>query len=300
VAFDRGRETSSLVVACVSPADLRPDVHPLTGRVRVDPRRAGLSPADAAALEHALRAGEQWGARVVAVAAGAAGIDPALREALAAGAEAVRLPWDEEPLGRDATGREVAGDPQQLAAALAGVISRLGRPRLVVCGDRSARHGVGVVPALLAHHLGAAQALGLVSLSIEGDAVLGERRLDGGWRERVRLHAPAVCSVEAAGVRLRRGSLAMAREAARAPISVAPVAAGAPTAVRYCAPRPYRPRTRVVAAPAGATQDRLLALTGALAVHEPPRMVGPVDAAVAAGEVLDFLARHGYREPADR
>jgi electron transfer flavoprotein beta subunit len=291
--------TSSAVVACLSPADLRPDVDPLTGQVRVDPRRAELSAQDAAALEHALRAGDHWGAPVVAVAAGPATIEPVLREASATGAAVLRLAWDEGATSRDQTGADLAGDPQRLAAALALVITRSGPPRLVVCGDRSARHGVGAVPALLAYHLGAAQALGLVSFSVDGDSVVGERRLDGGWRERVRVRGPAVCSVEAAGVRLRRASLAASREAARAPVPVVrvPIAAvetGDRTEVRYGPSRSYRPRTRVVAAPSGSTEDRLRALTGALAGHEPPRIVGPAAAAAAADELLDFLTRHGY------
>jgi electron transfer flavoprotein beta subunit len=50
----------------------------------------------------------------------------------------------------------------------------------------------------------------------------------------------------------------------------------------------------VVAAPAGGTHERLLALTGALAAPDPPRVVGPVDAAIAADELLEYLRRHGY------
>jgi electron transfer flavoprotein beta subunit len=41
---------------------------------------------------------------------------------------------------------------------------------------------------------------------------------------------------------------------------------------------------------------RLLALTGALVAHEPPIVVGPVDAGEAADELLGFLVRHGYLE----
>ena len=49
----------------------------------------------------------------------------------------------------------LAADPSPLATALAGAIRAAGSPALVVCGDRSAERGVGAVPALLAHHLGA-------------------------------------------------------------------------------------------------------------------------------------------------
>jgi electron transfer flavoprotein beta subunit len=50
----------------------------------------------------------------------------------------------------------------------------------------------------------------------------------------------------------------------------------------------------VVPPPAGSTRQRLLALTGALVAHDPPRLVGPVDADGAVDELLDFLGRHGY------
>jgi electron transfer flavoprotein beta subunit len=52
----------------------------------------------------------------------------------------------------------------------------------------------------------------------------------------------------------------------------------------------------VVPAPAGSTRDRLLALTGALAAHDPPRIVGPVDAQGGVNELLDYLSRYGFRE----
>ena len=199
-----------------------------------------------------------------------------------------------------------------LARRLAAVIARMGPPDLVVCGDRSALGGTGALPALLAHHLGFPQALGLVSLEVDGPAVIAERRLDGGWRERLKLTTPAVCSVEAAGVRLRRASLAGALDAAGVPISTVAVgsgvvgsaavgpravgggAPGAPDRWHVGAPRPYRPRTKVVPPPVGSTHERLLALTGVLVAHDPPRLVGPVDADGAVDELLDFLGRHGY------
>jgi electron transfer flavoprotein beta subunit len=293
-----------LVVACLAPDDLRPDVHPLTGEVWADPRRADLTAADAAALEYALRAAEVWAGRVVAVTAGPPHLDAVLRPAVALGAAALRVPWGEpDPTGigpQPVDGTALAGNPEALALALGNAIAQLGQPALVLCGDRSALRGTGAVPALLAHHLGASQALGLVSLHFEAGAIIAERRLDGGWREQLRVTAPAVCSVEAAGVRLRRAPFAAALAAVATPIPVATgTTAAAPVAPRRAAvhagpPRPYRPRTHLVAPPAGTTHERLLALTGALAAHDPPRIVGPVNADVAADELLDYLAKHGY------
>src|SRR5581483_670425 len=120
--------------------------------------------------------------------------------------------------------------------------------------------GSGSVPAFLAAELGAAQALGLVSLSADAasdgaasdgaasdGAVLAERRLDRGARERLRVPLPAVCSVEGASARLRRAAL--------------PVRTG-----------PFRPRARALPAPASpSARERVLELTGALSHREPPQ-----------------------------
>jgi electron transfer flavoprotein beta subunit len=289
------------VVACLDPADLRPEVNPLTGAVRVDRRRADLSAADGAALEYALRAGRIWGGRVVAIAAGPSSVEPVLRQAVALGAHALRVPYGASgPSGPEPVpDPELGGEPAAIAAALAAAIEQLGSPALVVCGDRSPSRGIGAVPALIAHHLGAAQALGLVSLSFDEDSltIQAERRLDAGWREKLRLRAPAVCSVEAAGVRLRRASLAASLSSGSAPVPVAAgpvvVAAGAGV-VRVGAPEPYRPRTKVVPAPVGDTRERLLALTGALQAHDPPRLVGPVGPEEGAEELVSYLSTHGY------
>ncbi|HEX6391891.1 MAG TPA: mycofactocin-associated electron transfer flavoprotein beta subunit [Acidimicrobiales bacterium] len=299
--------SAEVVVACLAPADQRPEVDPLSGEVVVNDAMASLSAADAAALEYALRAGEAWGARVMAVAAGGASVVPALREAASLGAEVLRVPLpsahDSLHGPRRCEGTELAGDPGVVTAVLSSAIRASGTPALVVCGDRSSLSGAGAVPAMLAHHLGAAQALGLVAMEFEsGGVVLGQRRLDGGWRERIRLTAPAVCSVEAAGVRLRRASLnaALAAASVQVPIAsssatAAAAAAGAAGAARVHAgaPRFYRPRTKVIPPPAGGTHERILSLTGALVQREPPRVVGPVAPAEAARELLEFLRRAG-------
>ena len=130
-----------------------------------------------------------------------------------------------------------------------------------------------------------------------------ERRLDGGWRERLRVTLPAVCSVEGAGVRLRRASLAGALAVDRVPTpvdrSLEVASAAGPPAARAPStsgpPRPFSPRTRVLPPPEGDDPRlRLLALTGALVAHDPPTVVQPADAAEAADVLLAFLVRHGY------
>ncbi|MGH3096399.1 MAG: mycofactocin-associated electron transfer flavoprotein beta subunit [Streptosporangiales bacterium] len=288
-----------LVVVCLRHVDQRARVDPLTGEIDRDPRSATASAADLAALEHALRIAEAWSGRVLAIAAGSPEADHTLRQAMALGAQVMRVAWPQE---REAYVRELCAGERPLARALAGAIAEAGSPAVVLCGDRSPDRGTGSVPAFLAYELGAAQALGLVRLDVDGDSLRGERRLDAGRRERLRIPRPAVCSVEPAGVRLRRASLpaTLASNAVPVPV-VQPRTPPDEPSVRVGAPHPYRPRTRVQPPPYGDTpHERLVQLTGVLVAHDPPTVVGPTDAAHAAEALLDYLDRGGYaRTPAD-
>jgi electron transfer flavoprotein beta subunit len=300
-----------LVVACLRITDLRPDVDALTGMVTRDAWGIGLSAADAAALEHALRIAEAWSGRVVALSAGPSTIEPVLQEVAALGASVLRIPTPEAEVAGAYTD-ELAGDEQALARTIAAAVSPFGPPDLVLCGDRSADRGTGALPAFLAHELGAVQALGLVALEVEPGqdplrptqvgttALLAERRLDAGWREQLRLVPPAVCSVEGAGVRLRRASLSATLAASGATIGLG--GSGSPQgrddgdgSMHIGPTRVFAPPPRVLPAP---PQDdprlRLLALTGALVAHEPPTLIGPIGAVEAADELVGFLVRHGY------
>ena len=276
----------ALVVALVRCTDLRVEVDPLTGALSRDVRSAALSASDAAAVEHALVLADAWGARVLVLTAGGPECEPVLREALSLGAEVRRVELPGSYVD------ELAADEQQLARAL---VAALGgeRPDLVLCADRSADRGTGALPAFVAHELGVVQAPGLVWLSLDGEALVAERRLDHGRRERMRIPLPAVCSVEAAGVRLRRASLTASLAAAEAVVPVVQVAVQR-SRIRVLQTRPLTPRPRHVPPPTGSARERLLALTGALLSHDPPVVTGPVDAAEAVDEFLEFLVRNGY------
>jgi electron transfer flavoprotein beta subunit len=306
-----------LVVVFLAITDLRPEVDPLTGSVRQDPWGIGLSPADEAALEHALRACEAWSGRVLAVTAGPATVEPVLRQIAALGASVLRVPLAEQRAEQRAEhgyARELAGDERELANVLLEAIEPYGPPMLILCGDRSVDRGTGALPAFLAHQLGASQALGLVKLeaSQEGDTspgdrvVLAERRLDGGWRERLRVPTPAVCSVEGAGTRLRQATLAGALEAQKLTVPLcrargserAGTGAGADrnSQTRIGPTQPFVARTHLRPAPEGDPRIRLLALTGALTSTDPPTVIGPIGSREAADELLGYLVRNGYLE----
>src|SRR5215467_11751557 len=271
------------------------EVDPLTGTVGADRRDCGPSQSDLAALEHALRLAERWDAEVVAATVGPAEADAMLRDALAAGAsQALRV----EPASWTAGPRPagLVGGGQESAAALAGTLRQhCGVPDLVLCGDRSADRGTGSFPAFLAAALGAAQALGVVRLEPQDGGVLqAHRRLDGGRREVLVVRPPAVVSVEAAGVRLRRAGLPATLASAQAAITVASTpAAAAARRIRIIGAHPFRPRPRELPVPTGTALRRTLELTGALAQRTPPTVVGPLSPEEAASELLVYLRRYG-------
>jgi electron transfer flavoprotein beta subunit len=267
-----------VIAVCVKWVDLRPEVDPLSGVVHHGARSTGLSDADQAALEWALRAGEAWGEPVLAVTAGPPDADAVLVEALAAGAgSVVRVDL-------------AAGAASPVVAA--GLAAHLGVCPLVLCGDLSVDGGSGSVPAYLAGHLGAAQALGLVAVELgPPGTVTALRRLDGGRRERLRVMAPAVCSVEGATARLRRAPLAAVLAARRTAIPVQRAAALSAANCHHVV-RPYRPRARELPPPHGDTLDRVRQLTAGAArsTHGQPEVLEP---AAAAKRLLDALAAWG-------
>ena len=105
--------------------------------------------------------------------------------------------------------------------------------------------------------------------------------------------APAVVSVESGLAVLRRPGLAEVLGARGRAVAGGGRAGDAPAPGRH---RPYRPRPRVLE-PAPTRRlpahQRLLALSGALATHEPPRLV-TADPEEAADELLEFLVQRGY------
>lgn len=291
-----------------------------------DHRFGGISAADAAALEWALRIGEAGHSTgssldVIAITVGPPEAEAALRDALACGAAAaIRVSTG------DASGDGPGLTSEQVAALIVAACQRAGHvPGTVVCGDYSLDRGTGSVPAYLADLLGAEQALGLIGLEIgleiPGDAITATRRLDGGRRERLAISppgtAPAVLSVEGGTATLRRAPLAAALRAKQAAITVldpAGLVSGAllpgallPGTLGHDAQvtrRPYRPRARELAAPVGAQAiDRVQAVlgvagaagtSGAAGGASDHRSTEVLEPAAAADRIIDALRAWGY------
>lgn len=270
---------------CIKWVDQRPEFDVLTGAVHHgDERFGGVSAADRAALEWGLRAGEAWGLPVTVVTVGPVGAEAELRDALAAGAQrAIRVDAD------------VAAPSSVVASCLAEVLDGCST---VVCGDYSPDRGSGTVPAYLAAHLDAAQALGLVHLEVGKTPASWRvlRRLDGGRREVLSIDGPAVLSVEGATAVLRRASLIAAFDARQAGIEVRP---GPDLGEHPTYPtRPFRPRARALPAPAGATTlDRIRLLAASQEGGDGRGELVTLDPDAAAERILAALTEWGYLAP---
>lgn len=277
-----------MILVCLKWVALRPVVDPLTGETITDARWSGVSGADQAALELALRIGALRNITVQALTVGETESEAALRDALAAGAStATRI---DAPSGITS---------ETVAAHIAQYLHSIGSHNIVMvlCGDWSADRGSGSVPVYLAEALGLDDACGLVSVMPESSEELHvERRLDGGRRERLRIKLPAVLSVEGAAARLRRATLAGVLRAKSATIEVwqppRSVTSQIPDPIRT---GPYRPPTRVLDGPSTSLSPlrRVEILTGALNERTPPRKL-VLDPDAAASAILEQLAAWGY------
>jgi electron transfer flavoprotein beta subunit len=256
-----------------------------------DRRWSGVSAADEAALETALRIAEQIDvtgddaepSEVVVVSLGPPAADDVLREALAAGATSV--------LRIDAS---TELDSRVVADALA---EHLRDRELIVCGDYSLDRGTGSVPAFLAAELSTAQALGLLDVGVGTDdtaALRAVRRLDGGRREILAVTPPAVLSVEGSTASLRRASLAASLAVRSAPIASVP---GPHGRLPEAEVHPYRPRARVLPAPSGRALDRVRQILDVGGDDTHAELV-TLDPPTAASRILDQLRDWGYLDAA--
>lgn len=284
-----------IAAACLKWVDQRPEATTVLSAEAPDGRFAGVSAADRAALEWALRtrdshrAAGRPGPSVVAVTVGPAGAEAVLRDALASGADrAIRI---DLPFGSPSRAVAIA-----IASALRHLVEG---SSTIWCGDHSFDRGTGSVPAYLAGELGIAQALGLVGVDVAGGAdgaVHALRRLDGGRREQLSIDGAAVLSVEGSTAVLRRAPLRsmLSRTSVEVVAGEALAPSGSAGHPAESVTRPYRPRARTYAPPKGQTAlERVKSLTaaGAAVAHGETVTLEP-DA--AADRILAALTEWGY------
>lgn len=255
------------IVVCVkqTPDSSSVYVDPIRGQVDGERFVQVLNPADACAVEAAVRLKERLGGTVLTLTLGPRDAEGALRAALAIGADqAVRL-WN---ASADDWG------PFTVAAALAGAIKReFPLPDLVLCGDSASDWSSGIVGPALAEMLDLPQITGVAQLSIQpaepgafplfaesGDGDEGPsgfsptvrlqvtRKLERGYRELLEAQPPLLLTVIAELNEPRYPSLPAHMAALKASIPVhdpqpwldnaSPLAADETTLLEMHIPRP--------------------------------------------------------------
>jgi electron transfer flavoprotein beta subunit len=214
------------------------------------------------ALEVALSyADANPGTEVVALSMAPESATASIRRALAIGAGSAVHVVDEALQGADLG---------VTAAVLAAAIRR-GEPDLVITGNLSTDGSGGVIPAMLAEHLGFAQATALSAVEIGADAVTGTRATDFGSQQ-VTVPLPAVISITEALPDARFPNFKGIMAAKKKPLEVLTLA-----------------DLGVTVDPAEAPQTILTAVA-----EKPPRAAGVkiTDEGDAAAQLVEFLVQN--------
>lgn len=176
-------------------------IDPISGQVDVERFVQVLNPADACAVEAAVRLKEQLGGTVLALTLGPSDAEGALRAALAIGADsAVRL-WNSQANGWESFA---------IATALAaGITQEAQVPDLILCGDSASDWSSSTVGPALAETLGLPQVTGVMQLTVRQEQAETQdqdqdsnsvtlqvtRRLERGYRELIEAQPPLLVSV---------------------------------------------------------------------------------------------------------
>ena len=282
------------IAACLSllPDPETVEVDPLTGGIDLRRMLYILNPADAAALEMALRL-RGAGDTVMALTVGPVEAESVLRDAIAVGADEVLRVWEE---GR------TAKRPVWTSLLLATALRTEGLPDLIVCGSRGLASASGKVPALMAEYLDWPVVTDVLEFSIHAARVRFQRRLDRGARSQGEVTLPAVLAVEAGTAALRYASLPGLMKAKRATIRVrdlpdlglSPTDMHFPSATVQVGMPPYpRPREIFIPDSSLSPQERAQQIMSAGVAQKAGRIVeGPPEA--MADAIIAFLCEHGF------
>lgn len=268
------------------------EVDPLSGEIDPDRTLHILNPADAVALELALRLRAE-GDTISALTVGPVDAETVLRDALAVGADRVLRLWDES---------RTTTKPAVTSILLAAALRTEGLPDLVLCGWRSFARGTGKIPALLGEYLDWPVVTDILHLEIHAAQVYFQRRLARGGRAEGEVTMPAVLAIAAENIRLRYASLPRLMQARRAAIPVrhlpdlglSPLDLNFPASTVH-AVTPPRPRPRTIMIPSGALppHERVGQIMSAGVGRKTTQLVEgePEDSAEA---ILAFLRDRGF------
>ncbi|MDQ2717974.1 MAG: electron transfer flavoprotein subunit beta/FixA family protein, partial [Chloroflexota bacterium] len=183
------------IIVCMKQAPDSGSVYidPITGQVDVERFVQILNPADACAVEAAVRFKEQLGGTVLALTVGPQDAEGALRAALAIGADSALRIWSP---------RAAAWGPFTVAAALAAYVQKeVPQPDLILCGDSASDWSSGVVGPALAEKLGLPLISGVTQFALAQErdvlTIQATRRLERGYRELLAANCPLLVTVTA-------------------------------------------------------------------------------------------------------
>jgi electron transfer flavoprotein beta subunit len=168
-------------------------IDPITGQLDVERFVQVLNPADACAIEAAVRLKEQLGGTITVLTLGPQDAEGALRAGLALGADTALRFWNENatPWG-----------PFMVATTLAAYYQYADiTPGLVLCGDSSSDWSSSIVGPALAEYLAMPQVTRVTQLAIgrkqEPIHLHVTRKLEHGYRELLEVETPLLLTVTA-------------------------------------------------------------------------------------------------------
>ncbi|HJT56587.1 MAG TPA: electron transfer flavoprotein subunit beta/FixA family protein [Ktedonobacteraceae bacterium] len=168
-------------------------IDPITGQVDYERFVQILNPADACAVEAAVRLKEQSGGSVIAITLGPQDAEGALRAALAIGADRALRLWNPQASN---------WGPFTVSGALAACIQREApEVDLVLCGDSSSDWSSGIVGPAVAEKLDLPQITGVMQLHAASERgqdtakLQVTRKLERGYRELLEAHLPVLLTV---------------------------------------------------------------------------------------------------------
>jgi len=181
------------VCVCVkqTPESASVYIDPVTEQVDVERFVEVLNPADACAVEAAVRLKEQVGGTIKVLTIGPKDAEGALRAALAIGADSALRLWNSQA---------AAWGPFTAAAALAAYLQHEPpAPDLILCGDASSDWSSGIVGPALAEQLALPQLTGVAQLELLKEqnplTIRVTRKLERGYRELLEAELPLLITV---------------------------------------------------------------------------------------------------------
>ena len=150
--------------------------------------KMSMNPFDEIAVEEAIRLKEAGNAdEIIAVSVGVEKAQETLRTALAMGADRAILVVAAEDVHQDI-------EPLAVAKILKAIVEEE-QPSLVLCGKQAIDNDMNATGQMLAALLGWSQATFASELSVEGDAAVVTREVDGGLQT-IKVTMPAIVTVD--------------------------------------------------------------------------------------------------------